>query len=371
MKSILSFCFQFILLTCLATVLATPLVQDSNSLAIPGLDERDAAAVQGPASLPVSAASAPRPEPPLGISGFWQDNDGIVWIYYAEDKLADHAEHIRLHFQMYPSHDTAYGIASDADKETHRKDALNGVPEKTGYARDEKMPASFNYPVGSTEVTVMYCDSRESKVEGGYSKNAKALALKGKKLLRIKDNRKDKTKGSPIKAKGFGTSTPITSGFITGRISPVPTPSVLASLSLSSLPTQSPIALAKSPSLSGGPALKKAKVEKRISEPNPNTPANGLRSRQPVDLNPDTLIHKRDANWRLHQLLQRGRAAAEAEAAMQLRAEHSRRDTWVEAGGYPTLGRRDARDDGYQYALDERDVFPRVLGISVFRGVVN
>ena len=173
------------------------------------------------------APTKDRPEPPLGESGYWVDKDKIVWIYYAEDKLADHAEHIRLHFEKYPSHDKAWGIASDTDKDKHGKDALDGVPEKSGYVRDEKMPKSFDYPVGSKEVTVMYCDKKESPgnsletlvdvifvrtkelittaVEGGYLKNAKDLAKssKGKKLWRIKDNRKDKTKGKPIKAKGW------------------------------------------------------------------------------------------------------------------------------------------------------------------------
>ena len=169
-----------------------------------------------------------RPEPPLGESGYWVDKNKIVWIYYAEDKLADHAEHVRLHFEKYPSHDKAWGLASDTDKKKHGDDALDGVPEKSGYVRDEKMPKSFDYPVGSKEVTVMYCDKKESPgnplealvkliyvqtkgltttaVEGALLKNAKDLAKgsKGKKLWRIKDNRKDKTKGKPIKAKGWG-----------------------------------------------------------------------------------------------------------------------------------------------------------------------
>ncbi|MCJ1389551.1 hypothetical protein MMC18_002408 [Xylographa bjoerkii] len=351
MKIMLDLFFRLILLTGLVTALATPLVHDNNALAISGLDKRHPAAVNGSTAKPTPATGVRRPEPPLGESGYWEDSNGIVWIYYAEDKLADHAEHVRLHFQMYPQHDKAYGLATDADKATHRKDALEGVKEKKGYVRDEKMPASFDYPVGSTEVTVMYCASAESNIEGAYARNAKALALKGKKLLRIKDNRKDKTKGSPIKAKGFGTNTMTTATPVS-----VSTHSTLPTLS--------------------HPIPKKPEAEKSHTKripalnPKPNSQANVLLSRQPFDPYREAVLHTREAILRYRQLLQRRKAAADAGAASQLHAENNRRDVWSETGDDSVLGRRGAGEDSRYYFLDERDVFPDLIGDSVFGDVV-
>lgn len=111
---------------------------------------------------PPKAAPKPNNEPLPGVSGVWTADDGVVWIYYAEDKLADHATHVAKHFAMYPAHDKAWGVASATAQKQHRDDALKGVPTKPGYVRDEKMQAKLDYPVGSTEVTVMYCSNKES-----------------------------------------------------------------------------------------------------------------------------------------------------------------------------------------------------------------
>ena len=223
MKLLSSLSVIFLFLASFSIAAVTPAVDGTNNGTLSDDDS-----LSFFSKLFARAPAKDRPEPPLGESGYWVDSNKIVWIYYAEDKLADHAEHIRLHYEKYPSHDKAWGIASDKDKDQHGKDALDGVKEKTGYVRDEKMPKSFDYPVGSSEVTVMYCDKKESPgnphdalinmmfvrikelittaVEGALLKNAKALAKsdKGKKLWRIKDNRKDKSKGNPIKAKGWG-----------------------------------------------------------------------------------------------------------------------------------------------------------------------
>ena len=223
MKLLSSLSVIFLFLASFSIAAVTPAVDGTNNGTLSDDDS-----LSFFSKLFARAPAKDRPEPPKGESGYWVDSNKIVWIYYGEDKLADHAEHIRLHFEKYPSHDKAWGLASDTDKEKHGKDALDGVKEKTGYVRDEKMPKSFDYPVGSSEVTVMYCDKKESPgnpleapinmrfvrikelittaVEGALLKNAKALAKsdKGKKLWRIKDNRKDKSKGNPIKAKGWG-----------------------------------------------------------------------------------------------------------------------------------------------------------------------